>query len=102
GAYRPRAVAFAFETALANLTAPTLGVRMLDDWFVTQASLDWLTGKLAAAPIRQTDVDRRGLNGPADHYRWMKSPQSTAAAISAWADAQVQPDACSALASSRA
>jgi predicted alpha/beta hydrolase len=102
GIYAPAGMNFDFEAALARLDQPLLSVHMADDWFVPQASLDWLTGKLGSASIRQTDIDKSGMDGPADHYRWMKQPASTAAAIADWARLQIQPTESSIAASSRA
>ena len=84
GVYAPAGLAGDLEAGLAEIQAPTLAVRMADDWFVPQTSLDWLTGKLAGAPVAQRVIQRDGLNGAADHYRWMREPETTAAAVFDW------------------
>ncbi|NDY96517.1 alpha/beta fold hydrolase [Wenzhouxiangella sp. C33] len=91
GLYRPAGMDFDFEAALGQLDRPLLSVRMADDWFVPQASLDWLGDKLGSVVKRQADIDRTGMDGPADHYRWMKAPASTAEAVANWARLQIQP-----------
>ena len=88
GVYEPEGMAFDFEAALTELRAPVLSVRMADDWFVPQASLDWLTSKLTSAEQQVIDISAEGLAGPADHYRWMREPETTAAAIGQWAAAR--------------
>jgi predicted alpha/beta hydrolase len=102
GVYAPARMNFDFEAALARLDRPLLSVHMVDDWFVPQASLDWLTDKLGSTSTRQTDIDRSGMDGPADHYRWMKQPAQTAAAIADWARLQCQTTKSSIAASKRA
>jgi len=84
GTYRPEGMAFDFEAALGAVQAPVLSVRMTGDWFVPRASLDWLTDKLGSTDHQVIDIDDKGLQGPSDHYRWMKMPETTAAAIGGW------------------
>ncbi len=84
GIYAPTGMEFDFETALASVSAPLLSVRMADDWFVPQASLDWLTDKLPSAERQEIEISADGEQKPADHYRWMKEPDTTAAAILRW------------------
>lgn len=84
GEYRPRNVHCDFQSKLAKLTCPLLSLRMTDDWFVPQESLDWLTDKLSRSTKKQINIDRRDLQGSADHYQWMKQPDSAAEAIAGW------------------
>lgn len=102
GRYRPANMDFDFEAALGRLGQPLLSARMSDDWFVPQASLDWLSGKLGSAIQQQADIDGGDMDGPADHYRWMKAPASTAAAVADWARRLIQPNQSSIAASKRA
>ncbi|MFP4276492.1 MAG: alpha/beta fold hydrolase [Wenzhouxiangella sp.] len=102
GVYRPSGMDFDFEAALGRLDQPLLSVRMTDDWFVPQASLDWLSGKLGSTVKQQVDIDRTAMDGPADHYRWMQQPASTARAIAHWAAHRLQPAGSSSAATSRA
>jgi len=84
GEYRPRNVGLDLESHMQALTCPLLSVRMMDDWFVPQASLDWLTDKLSRSTTTQVSISHFDGPGSADHYQWMKQPDSTAAAIAAW------------------
>ncbi|TVS12012.1 MAG: alpha/beta fold hydrolase [Wenzhouxiangella sp.] len=105
GVYAPGALSDDLEAGLARLECPTLALRMADDWFVPQSSLDWLAGKLARAPVVQGVVRREGLSGPADHYRWMREPETTVTAVFDWLGSREktgQSEAASAAATRRA
>lgn len=105
GMYAPSGVETDLETGMRRLDLPVLGLRMADDWFVPQTSLNWLTSKLTRARIEQRIVDRQGLGGPADHYRWMREPETSADIIAEWAGLSAgrrQSEAASAAATRRA
>lgn len=105
GVYAPAAIDHDLEQAMRKLAVPALSLRMAEDWFVPQSSLDWLQGKLASAVHEQIVLTRDRLSGPADHYRWMREPESSALAISDWLDRQPysgSPEVASAAASKRA
>ena len=93
GVYAPQGVETDLETRMRELTCPVLGLRMADDWFVPQSSLEWLTGKLGRAEINHHLIARDNMSGPADHYRWMEEPSSAAYAIADWADSIATPSA---------
>lgn len=84
GVYQPEGMELDCEAALGALQAPVLSVRMAGDWFVPKASLDWLTDKLSLAEKQEIAISEAGMQGSADHYRWMKEPDATAAAIGHW------------------
>ncbi|HEX5306695.1 MAG TPA: alpha/beta fold hydrolase [Dyella sp.] len=85
GRYAARGIVQDLETALAALHAPVLAVRLRDDWLVPAASLDWLLGKLPAAPVQRVELDASALDGQrADHFAWMKAPAAVADAIADW------------------
>ena len=86
GVYAPPGMTGGLEQAMRALQIPVLSLRMADDWFVPPTSLDWLTGKLASARLEQRIVEREALGGPADHYRWMREPNSSAGYIDRWLD----------------
>lgn len=71
------------EAAMQTLTHPVLGLRLADDWFVPETSLQFLLDKL---PSAQTDtVVVAGRNGnKADHYSWLKEPAGAAEALNDW------------------
>lgn len=86
GVYRPVGINTNLEQGLAELSVPALSLRMAEDWFVPQTSVDWLTGKLSSARHEQQVLGRDQLSGPADHYRWMREPAASARAIADWLD----------------
>jgi len=105
GVYAPTGIDPDLEHGMRKLTIPVFSLRMADDWFVPQSSLDWLKAKLASAVQEQMVLTRDRLSGPADHYRWMHEPESSALAIADWLDRQPysgSPESASAAASKRA
>lgn len=84
GVYAPIGLGHDLEGGMRALRVPVFGLRMADDWFVPQSSLDWLTAKLPAAQHEQEVLKRELFSGPADHYRWMREPESSAQAIASW------------------
>ena len=87
GRYAARGMSDDMEAKLATLTWPILTLRMQADWFVPQSSLDWLLGKMPRAPRRSNILASTDLGGgPADHFSWMKSPDTVAAYIAHWID----------------
>jgi len=72
------------EAALAGLALPVLTVRMEDDWFVPQASVDWLTAKLSGCRIDRRIVTRREQGARADHYHWLEAPAASAREVADW------------------
>ena len=85
GRYAPAGVGVDLEAALNRYTAPILGIRMENDWFVPPGSLQCLLDKCPHAPTQTRMIDATGLGGRADHYRWMARPETTAQAIGEWA-----------------
>jgi predicted alpha/beta hydrolase len=74
------------ETAMADLDVPALGLRMEADWFVPEASLEWLIGKLGGSRKSTQVITTSAMGLSADHYSWMKSPEVTVDAIRRWRD----------------
>lgn len=97
GLYAPLGMAADLEDGMRRLAVPVFSLLMAEDWFVPQASLDWLVGKLPAARHARQVMGSEQMSGPADHYRWMREPQAAAGAIAGWLDrsepAPVQPPA---------
>jgi predicted alpha/beta hydrolase len=93
GRYEPSGVPIDLEQSLASMETPLLGIRMADDWFVPPSSLNYLMNKCPNAIHHTIVIDSQSLSGPADHYRWMKTPNSTAQAIKMWLDDQVMNSA---------
>jgi len=84
GRYQPAGVDTNLEAALEHHTAPILGIRMENDWFVPPGSLQYLLDKCPNAPTQTRMIEASGLGGRADHYRWMRQPETTAQAIGEW------------------
>lgn len=72
------------EAALARLELPVLAVRMQDDWFVPESSLDWLLGKIPRCRIERTAITSEAQGSRADHFRWLESPKASAQAVGDW------------------
>ncbi len=92
GRYRPLGVDHDLEQGMRTLKVPVFSLRMADDWFVPQSSLEWLKGKLPGANHEQQVLAREAFSGPPDHYRWMDEPDSSAQAISDWLARQLEDD----------
>ena len=102
GVYAPTGIEHDLEHGMRTLAVPALSLRMADDWFVPQSSLDWLKNKLPSASHEQAVLTRDDLAGPADHYRWMREPAGSARVIADWLDRQPRAEAAKAAASNRA
>lgn len=84
GRYEPSGVKVDLEARLRELRLPVLALDMADDWFVPAESLEWLTGKLADCEVAKRVIEIEDDERKADHYAWMKRPDSTAEAIEEW------------------
>lgn len=84
GRYDLDSLEFDGEAALAGLELPVLTVRMADDWFVPEASLDWLLAKLEKCSIDRRIVTRRAQGARADHFHWLESPGASSALVAQW------------------
>jgi 2,4-dienoyl-CoA reductase-like NADH-dependent reductase (Old Yellow Enzyme family)/predicted alpha/beta hydrolase len=85
GRYRASGLQQDLEHALGTLALPTLALRLRDDWFGPQPSLDWLLAKMPLAGHEVEVLFPQDLAGaPADHFSWMKRPEPLAARITAW------------------
>lgn len=70
------------EAALAALRVPVFALRLQDDWLGPAASLAWLLDKMPQAAKTVGVVTSADLGGmPADHFAWMRSPDSIAAQV---------------------
>lgn len=82
GVYAARGMRTDFESDLAQLDLPVLGIRLCDDWLAPAASLEWLLAKMPRAPVTRVVLARDVLDGQrADHFGWMKAPAAVAAQI---------------------
>lgn len=83
GDYHPAGVDTDLEARMRELTVPVLGINMARDWFVPDASLHWLTGKLARCRVEHRTI-QAGEDFPADHYAWMRQSGATVAEMVGW------------------
>lgn len=80
------------EPALAALQKPVHVISMEHDWFVPDASADWLLAKLPRCTVtRETVTAADAGTGRVDHFSWMQRPEATAERIAATARG-VAPD----------
>lgn len=87
GRYAATGMAVDFELRMAQLALPVLALRLRDDWLGPRASLAWLLGKMPRAAHTVAVIGRDDLAGQAaDHFTWMKYPQSIATQIADWLD----------------
>jgi len=87
GRYDLPTLDFDGEVALSGLDCPLLVLRMADDSWVPQGSVDWLVRKLPGCPIEQRSVDAGRQGRRADHFNWLKLPAISAAELQAWLQA---------------
>ena len=90
GQYCPANVPIDLETALERVTAPLLGIRMADDWFVPPNSLTYLLNKCPSAPSHQAIVTQSNGKRRVDHYQWMTNASETVSIIGRWIKDTVQ------------
>ncbi len=75
-----------FSARIAAIRAPLLGLHLVADRLVPQASLDALLGAAVSAPKRSRALDAAALGCAADHFAWMRSPEAVAREVAAWWD----------------
>ena len=73
-----------WEQQLAALALPVLALRLADDWLGPAPSLAWLLDKMPGAARQVIELTATELDGPADHFSWMKAPAPVTAAIASW------------------
>ncbi|MGK7294721.1 MAG: hypothetical protein ACNS61_02705, partial [Candidatus Wenzhouxiangella sp. M2_3B_020] len=84
GHYDLETLDFRVEGALARLRLPILAMRMADDPFVSEASLEGLLSKMPECPADRACVTGAEQGSRADHFRWMKSPEPSARIVDRW------------------
>lgn len=90
GRYDLSTLDFDAEAALSKLSCPLLVLRMLDDSWVPQGSVDWLVAKMPHCQVAQRGIDRDRQGSPADHFNWLKRPSASAAEVHGWLKASTQ------------
>ncbi|GGA45603.1 alpha/beta hydrolase family protein [Dyella nitratireducens] len=87
GRYAAHGMAVDFEQQLAALQIPVWALQLRDDWLAPSRSLAWLLGKMPQASKRTGIIEPDQLAGQrADHFSWMKVPESLVAQWVAWMD----------------
>ncbi len=78
GHYDLDSLDFDAEHALARLTVPVIALRLARDWFVPEASMQWLTAKLKRCQLEHVEPEGGAAVLDEDHFSWMRNPQSVA------------------------
>jgi predicted alpha/beta hydrolase len=90
GRYAADGMRVDFTARMAALKLPVLALRLMDDWMVPPGSLEWLLGLMPAAPRQVGVFGAEQLAGQrADHFTWMKMPDSVATQLTGWMDSPV-------------
>ena len=72
------------DDALGRLHVPALALHFSHDWFVPEASLQGLLGKLGPGSRAIERFDDARLGAHADHFKWMRAAEPVAGAVSDW------------------
>lgn len=72
------------DAAMARLAVPALALHFTHDWFVPEASLHGLLGKLGQGTRAIERFNDARLGARADHFKWMRASTPVAAAVSDW------------------
>ncbi|MFT4270424.1 MAG: alpha/beta fold hydrolase [Pantoea sp.] len=76
GRYAAKGMDFDFEAALRQLAIPAHTVAFTDDWLAPRSSMAALLAKLAPAQRKSIILNARQLGTAANHFAWMKQPDS--------------------------
>lgn len=90
GRYDLPTLDFNAEAALAGLDCPLLVLRMLDDSWVPQGSVDRLVAKMPRGRTEQRGIERDRQGRRADHFNWLKVPAASAAEVHGWLKESIQ------------
>jgi len=83
GSYALPGLDFDADAALAALKLPVKVLRMADDDWVPEASVDWLLGRMPGVrAVRHCVRHAPGMPG-ADHFGWMRAPGPSARFVAA-------------------
>lgn len=86
GLYAPLGPEFDYESALARVVLPVLGLSLHGDTLTTSKATDLLCQKLASCRIdrEQFDAGLGGERGDAVHFRWARQPDRVAERVAQW------------------
>ncbi len=79
GRYAATGIAADLEAGMAAIRIPIRAAVLRDDWLAPESSLRFLLSKLPHSPATTTTLDSRTLGARADHFTWMRTPETIAA-----------------------
>lgn len=82
--YRAAGMSTDFEAGIANWTGQLLSLRFADDPMAPQQASELIVDKFARAEIERVVLNAEQLGCRADHFKWVRQPQASAAAIANW------------------
>jgi predicted alpha/beta hydrolase len=81
------------SAGMAALTCPILGLRLKDDWFVPQRSLEGLLAHAPNCPVEECVIERLPNDAPTDHFAWLQQPEPMAEALADFFERKAGPGA---------
>jgi predicted alpha/beta hydrolase len=89
GRYAVDGMSVDFTRQLAALALPVRALRLQDDWLAPEGSLEWLLDSMPRALAQARVITSDQLAGQrADHFAWMKVPDTLAAQLATWMEEQ--------------
>ncbi|QDH69763.1 alpha/beta hydrolase family protein [Marilutibacter alkalisoli] len=82
GQYRARHLDTDLETGMASLSPTVRAVTLAHDWLAPRSSLDFLLSKFDRPRVHHALLDNSTLGTQADHFAWMKQPETVARTLS--------------------
>jgi predicted alpha/beta hydrolase len=73
------------DAALGRLTTPVFAASIDGDDLVPSQVVDYLTGKLGAAPVERAHFTAADLGAPVNHFNWTRSSQPIVERVATWA-----------------
>ncbi|MDG4788887.1 alpha/beta fold hydrolase [Micromonospora sp. WMMD1102] len=73
------------EAAVRRVRTPVLAVSVDHDQYTPHGTVDFLCGKLAAAPVRRTRYTEAESGARLDHFTWVRASAPVAAQVAAFA-----------------
>ncbi|MGW5574599.1 alpha/beta hydrolase family protein [Nocardia thailandica] len=89
--YRPRGSSRRYNTLLARMTVPVLAISLSQDVLGPKSNVDFLAGRMPAAPVTRWHIDENSGVVNLDHFRWVKDAPAIAAGVAKWITAGTAP-----------
>lgn len=83
GRYAAAGIGTDLDAAMRSIEVPVRAAVMRDDWLGPESSLRFLLSKLPRSPVQETTFDAERLGAPADHFAWMRGPETIASFLAA-------------------